>query len=622
MGIILDKERNRKTLGLPSHVTKIASSNDNSIETNEISPVVVWCDATIGLSTNADDDINTLIQLGRIVSKKRKLIHTFNDLSICQDFIKHVNNIFLIVSGSVGRQLIPLIHDLDQIHSIYIFCLNKSSHESWAKQYEKIHGVCTDIGEVCGHLKKYFTFQSSSEYEQLQFDILYKNFILPTTDQQELSYIYAILSKLILYNMNSIKQQDMINYCRTEYTTKNQITIIDQFENNYSQHNPIWWFTRDNFFQQIINRALQLNDLYTLCMMNPFLKDLNNKLKQLHREQMSSSSKILHVYFSQLISNNDLAKLKSNQDGLICINEFLFANLEQTIPLTYIEHQNSKTNINNIKALFKISIPQTNEPNVAYANIGAVSEFVHEKEYLLSMSSIFRIGKVEAFTEVTSVWLINLTLIDENDKQLINLSRFINKNELCRDNDLSELGSIITDKLCQFKSIRKLFENQFNSGTKQIRPILLHYNMGIIYDCLNEYQKALDEYKSAIILTRSFGSNHHQKDSLCLIPLYSNMGLTYQHMNIGSNAFDHAFRALNILSNNRENPTFQYELYNAIYSNLGSILQQQGNISQAKCYYTHALKAQREYLSNDHPDVINLQNIITSLSSEENDCTD
>ncbi|CAF2976102.1 unnamed protein product [Rotaria sp. Silwood2] len=618
MGPFHSKDGNRKHIYRDKNLTKTASIDESSIE---MSPVVVWCDGSIDLTKNSDDDINTLVQLGRIVSKKRKLIHTFNDLNICQDFIKHVNNIFLIVSGQMGRELIPLVHDLDQIHSIYIFCMNKSTHESWAKQYKKILGVFTDIEEICEQLKRYFILQLSYEYEQLQFDILNKNFTLPTTDQQELPYIYIILSKLILSNMISIKQQDMINYCRTEYTSKYQLKIIDQFEQHYSEHNLIWWFTRDNFFQEIINRALQLNDLYTLCMMNPFIKELNNKLKQLQREQISSSPKILQLYFSQLLPNDDFVKLQLNQDGLICINEFVFANTERILPLTYIEHQDSKINTNYIKVLFKISISQTNESNCLYANIGTVSEFVHEKEYLLSMSSIFRIGKIEQLPDVPSILLVNLTLIDKNDKNLTDLTQFINVDQLRRNNDLSQISSIIRNELHQFKSLRKLLEQQFNSETKKIRPILLHYNMGIIFDCINEYEKALDEYKSAMNLTRKSGSNNYQKDNLYFIPLFSNMGLTYQNMNIPSHAFEHAFRALNILSNNRENSPYQSELFASVYFNLGSILHLQGKISEAYCYYKHALKSRSQYLSNDHPDVINIQNIITSLSTEENNLT-
>jgi tetratricopeptide (TPR) repeat protein len=385
---------------------------------------------------------------------------------------------------------------------------------------------------------------------------------------------------------------------------------------NYSEHNPIWWFTRDRFFQGIINRALQIHDFYILCIMNPYIKDLDNKLTELYRQQIPSTPNILRLYLSQTISMDDFEKLKLNIGGLMCINQFLFANTEQAIALLFIENQNSAlVDKNNIHVLFEISISKTIQPNVSYANIGPISELVHEKEYLLSMSSIYRIDKIEELKEIPSIRSIRITLIDKNDSQLTNLTDIINTEYSCTPNNLPQLASNITNKLYQFKSTRKLFEQALNSRTKQIRPILLHYNMGIIYDCLNDYEKALEQYKFAINLTRSSLPNGLQKDSICLVPFYSNLGLIYQQINRHKQAFEHAFRTLDILSNDGTNSYFKKELYASSHSNLGLILGLQGKINEAKPHYIQALKYRQEYLPNNHPDITNLQDIIASLSS-------
>jgi tetratricopeptide (TPR) repeat protein len=356
--------------------------------------------------------------------------------------------------------------------------------------------------------------------------------------------------------------------------------------------------------------------------MNPFIKDLDNKLTELYQQQIGSAPKILDLYFSQSISIHDFEKLKLNKGGLMCINHFLFANTEKTIALMFIEHQTSTSvNSNNIDVLFEISISKTIKPNVSYGNIGTISEFVHEKEYLLSMSSIFRIEKIEQLNEIPSIWSIHLTLIDKNDSQLINLTQIINTEYLYNGNDLSELGFDITNKLYQFKSTRKLFEQVLNCRSKQIRPILLHYNMGIICDCLNEYDKALDEYKEARNLTRASVPNGQQKDSICLVPLYSNTGLIYQQINRYNHAFDHAFRTLNILSNDGANSIFKKELSASSHFNLGLILDLQGKIHEAKIHYEQALKHRREYLPNNHPDITDLQETIASLSAQLNEPT-
>jgi tetratricopeptide (TPR) repeat protein len=494
--------------------------------------------------------------------------------------------------------------------------MNKPKYDLWAKQYPKVRGVFTDIKEICECLKTYFISQSSSEYEQLQFDILNKDLILPTIDKREFLFIYPLLSKIIFSNMKSIQQENLLDYCRTEYTSEYQMHLINDFEKNYNEHDAIWWFTRDSFFQGIINRALQIHDFYALCMMNPFIKDLDFKLSELYRRQFPTSPKAFQLYLSQTISRDDLEKFKINKGGLMCINQFLFANTEKAIALMFLGHENSTSiDTNNIHVLFEISVPSTNQSNISYANIGAVSEFVHEKEYLLSMSSIYRINKIEQLIELPSTWSIQVTLIDKNDSQLIKLTQFIQREYLTIDNDLSELGANITNKLSQFQSTRKLFEQTLNSKTKQIRPILLHYNMGVIYDCLNEYDQALDQYKYAIALTRNSVPNGHQKDSICLIPLYSNIGLTYQQINRHSHAFDHAFRTLDILSNDGAKSFFKKELAASSHFNLGLILDLEGKHHEAKIHYEQALKYRREYLSKDHPDIITLQDMIVSLSS-------
>jgi tetratricopeptide (TPR) repeat protein len=618
MGNPQGKGRNSKLQDFHNNPPKTIQYDASWVDTIGRSFVVVWCDAAIGSNPNSDDDSNTLMQLASIVNKKRQLIHTFNELDACQNFITHANNIFLIVSGQMGQSLVPLVHDLDQIHSIYIFCINKPKYDAWAKPYKKIRGVHTDIKAICECLKTYFTSHSSAEHDFLQFDVLNKDMTFPSVDKQEFLFLYPILSKIILLNNTSIRHQDMINYCRMEYTSDYQIPLINDFETNYSQHDPVWWFTRDNFFQGIINRALQIHDFYILCTMTPFLKDLDMKLVQLHRKEKIPISTTLHLYSTQPISIDDFNKLKTNQGGLLCINQYIFANTEQDIALLFIDQQNSaSTHTNNMNILLEISIPQSIDANVSYANIGVVSQFVHQKEYLISMSSIYRIGKIEPLMEIPTGWVVHLTLIDKNDAQLDPIIQLIDRDQLYRDNNLPKLGSTIINKLYHFKSTPKLFEQALSFRTKQIRPILLHYNMGIIYDCLHEYNQALEEYNYAKALTRNAIPNGHQKDSLCLIPLFSSIGLTYQRLNLSSHAFDHGFRALAILSNNQENSVFRNEISASSHFILGLILDLQKKYSEAIIYYQQALRDRQEYLPDGHPDVLSLQNTITSLNSEE-----
>ncbi|UJR21288.1 hypothetical protein I4U23_024380 [Adineta vaga] len=614
MGNLQGKDRSLKYL----HSTNSSTKNDHIDQLADRPFVVVWCDASIGSDANANDDVNTLIQLTSIVNRKRQLIHTFSEIDACQEFILHANNICLIVSGQMGTQLVPSIHDLRQVHSIYIFCLNKSKYDQWAKKYDKVRGVYTEIDEICDYLKKYFMVQSvASDYEQLQVNALKKNIELPSIDKQETAFLHAILTKSILSNINLIKIEDMINYCRVEYPGEYQQQTITDLEKDYSQHDPIWWFTRDNFLQKIVNRALQINDLFTLCTMSPFIQQLIQQLTQLHGEQISSLSKGLELYSCQSMSYEDFEKVKLNQGGLMCINQFLFANSEQAVPMNFIQHQVKPTgNTGNINVLLNISIVRVNEPNVSFANIGTKSQFVHENEYLISMSSIYRIDKIEQLPQISSAWLIYLTLIDKKDTQFTQLTDYLKSNNSMDESNLPELATSTTHKLYQFKSTRKLFEQSLQTKTKQTQSILLHYNMGVIYDCMSQYQNAVSDYKSAIDLVRQTIPNGYHRDDLCLIPLYSNMGLSYERLNIFPHAFDHAYRALSILSRTDDSVMFKKELSASTYFNLGLIHELDMKFAEAKMFYEQALKNRLQFLSNEHPDVISLRNTLKLLAPE------
>lgn len=52
--------------------------------------------------------------------------------------------IFLIASGSLGRQVVPIIHDLPQVYAIYIHCADVQSNQQWALQYCRVRIVCND----------------------------------------------------------------------------------------------------------------------------------------------------------------------------------------------------------------------------------------------------------------------------------------------------------------------------------------------------------------------------------------------------------------------------------------------------------------------------------------------
>ncbi len=48
------------------------------------------------------------------------------------------DRLILIVSGQLGRKLVPQIHHLRQLSSIYVFCMDKQANERWTRQFTKV----------------------------------------------------------------------------------------------------------------------------------------------------------------------------------------------------------------------------------------------------------------------------------------------------------------------------------------------------------------------------------------------------------------------------------------------------------------------------------------------------
>jgi hypothetical protein len=103
--------------------------NDENLETFTL----IWLDGEINSVITEDirDKIQTFINH----------IKKFADKNACQQYIeqrREDDRLIIIVSGSLGRQLVPNIHKLRQVLSIYVYCMNKKAHEEWACKFSKV----------------------------------------------------------------------------------------------------------------------------------------------------------------------------------------------------------------------------------------------------------------------------------------------------------------------------------------------------------------------------------------------------------------------------------------------------------------------------------------------------
>jgi hypothetical protein len=108
----------------------ISTLHENNLET-------VW---QIWLSNSISNSQN----IGGALEQAPSLINhlkTFENIIECEQFIRSLSNndlIVFIVDDLLGQQIIPRIHELQQVFAIYVYSTESQPNESWFKQFSKV----------------------------------------------------------------------------------------------------------------------------------------------------------------------------------------------------------------------------------------------------------------------------------------------------------------------------------------------------------------------------------------------------------------------------------------------------------------------------------------------------
>jgi hypothetical protein len=265
--------------------------------------LLIWLDSNIDESK--DDCQKILKQLRSIINT----IYIFTNSDQCIHFLNQINHekIFMIVSGALAQSIISHIHEKSQLDAIYIFCGNKARHEQWTKEWSKIKSVHTQITSILEDLQKAVK-QCNQDSIPLSF-VSSTNTSSQNLDQLEPSFMYTQIFKEILFELEYNEQcfEELVNYCREQYDGNiDELNIINQFARDYRPDSSIWWYTRECFTYQMLNRALRTLESDIIMKMGFFIRDLHHQIEKLHAEQFGKDQeKIFTVYRGQGLSIQD-----------------------------------------------------------------------------------------------------------------------------------------------------------------------------------------------------------------------------------------------------------------------------------------------------------------------------
>ncbi|CAF1174747.1 unnamed protein product [Adineta steineri] len=580
-------------------VTATAPSTRRRIAQNYL---LVWVDTSIDQTSK--DCKDTLAQLRTVV----------NDVTVCtqpDEFVQLLDSLidekaFVIISGYQGQHLVPKIHDIPTLDTIYIFCGNISSQQQWTKDWRKVKGVHNNIKDICDTLK--------GGIKQVNQDLIPISFVTANEivsgenlNQLEPNYMYTHILKDILLKIEHNQEQAMqilAVYCRNLYSKNiTELNVIDEFQRDYRPEQAIWWYTRECFTYQMLNRALRTLDADTIINMGFFIRDLHQQIVQLHEQQLPKySGKLFTVYRGQGLLKTDFEKLEKTKGGLMSFNNFLSTSTKRDVSFQFTMSALRNTNMAGI--LFIIAI----DPRVSstpFASTNEVSYFkAEEAEILFAMHTIFRVGEIKQMDNNDQLYQVELQLTADDDEQLRQLTEFIS-NEVVGATGWEQLGILLT-KTGHFDKAEELYkvllEQPSNEGDKA-----LYYNqLGYVQYCRGNYKQAIEYYEKAVeIRKRTLPENHPD-----LATSYNNIGGAYYNMGDYLRAL--LFYGVALTIREKTLPKNHPDLATS-YNNNGGVYDNMREYSEALLFYEKAVRIQEEILPANHPSLVTSYSNIGSV---------
>ncbi|CAF1109295.1 unnamed protein product [Adineta steineri] len=572
--------------------------------------LLVWVDATIDQTSK--DYQNMLTQIRAVVND----VTVCTQLEECVEFFHNPDDkkVFVITSGSLGQKLVSAIHGMPELDVIYILCDNISDHEQRTKDWKEIKGVHNNIKDICDALKAGVK-QVNQDSIPISFVTANEVVSSENLNQLEPNYMYTQIFKEILLEMEHDHKQAIkilaVYYRKFYHDNMAQLNIINEFEHNYRQEKAIWWYTRECFTYEMLNRALRTLDANTIINMGFFIHDLHQQIVQLHEQQLPNyRGKLLVVYRGQGLLKTDFDKLKKTKGGLMSFNSFLSTTNDQDVSFMFAE--SALGNPDMVGILFIMTI----DPRVSstpFASIKEASYFKgEEEEILFSMHTVFRVGTIKQMGNNDRLYQIELQLTADDDKQLQQLAECISK-EVVGTTGWQRLGELLL-KTGHFNEAEELYKVLLEKPSSKSDKALYYNNLGVVKDHQGDYEKAVDYYEKALeIKIKTLPANHPD-----LAISYSNIGSVYVHMGVYSKALSFYEKALAIYI--KTLPANHFLLATS-YSNIGGVYREMEECSKSLPFLKKALEIREKTLPANHPSLAISYNNIGSVYIHIGECS-
>ena len=534
---------------------------------------------------------------GNVMNQLRKHVDTiefYTDVDQCIDFLTDVDgeNVIMIIPAAHRQSLVPLIHDVPELYSVYIIRNDAVHVEQGTNPFRKERFLSCSIEEICKSLQR--------DTKQCDHD-LFPVSIISSDGSAKLklnelppTFMYSQILKEILLEIDPDEnaKEDLINFwCQHYYTNEAQLKKIGEFESNYRPESAIRWYTRENFTYDMLNRALRTMNVQIIMKMAFFLRDLLRQIKQQSEEQLANRTRKC-IFRGQGMFNDDFEKLRKSQGGLLSFNSFLSTSTDREVSMMFCSIPPQDPNMTAV--LFKIDLDLTSMCTPATLLSGD-TQFSDEEEILFSMHSIFRIIKVSR-TDQDGPWEVELASTNDDDKDLKQLSDYV-RNDIGKGSGWYRLGHLMI-RIGYFNEAEEIYQTLLertpqSDSTDRAR---LYNQLAIAKHYRGEYQEALVYYHKKLEI---------EKNSAFVYPPY--LATTYNniasiYLNLGQYTEALAFYHETLKIEENFLPSDSPDLATT-YNNIGVAHRRSGNDGEALRFYEKAVTINRKSLPSNHPDL-------------------
>ncbi|UJR07377.1 hypothetical protein I4U23_011663 [Adineta vaga] len=521
----------------------------------------------------------------------------FNNENDCELYIQSVSDkhrIIWIINDHLGQIMIPRLHSLKQISSIYIY--NSNEEEEWTKDYAKVKSISNDFNVLIEEIKMEHNRRRSNQIEE---QLLFNIFNASSTNEQsttglngEFVHSQLLLNCLFRIKSNSTDRDELISLSKKQYhDNKNELSVIDDFETNYSSDRALWWYTRESFLYRQLNKALRTQNIDLLFLFRFFIRDIQDQLK---KHQYSST---ISVFRGQLISNGELNLLKNSIGQLISMNSFLSTSTDRRLALSFLYSSTGSDKMQ--KILFEIDADPQLEGIKPFANITSLSYFPDEEEVLFMLGSIFRLVNIEQNDR--GIWILRLTLCQNDDPDLQAVFDYMKDQYGNGETTTLSFGMILA-QMGKYDQAEKYYLRVLKDipSDHDDRSACYH-NLGNLFDNKGDYNSSLNWHNKALkMMIEKFQSNDSR-----IATSYNSIAAVHTKLANYDQALDYYLKALDIW---QRVLGAQHPNVGQCLSNIAGVYQMCGKSSEALEYLLKTLFIYERHLPANHPQVGDLYN--------------